>query len=827
MVDHVNEEQKPEVQRAVQVGTDLKGGSEQAYNALMTEVSLAQQKYGNDTAGFDKFGQAVAKGLEKSGTLEDMSLQFAKHNMQEIATSDEKHIKAADLNPQFGTNALEKAFLSNLQTNYGDLQHRAGDTWTGNPRTEFSAHDLDKVLTSRQGDRDQVEQVRLTEQQHQREQDKFNRVTADLFKNDGDPNHSLYGVLDGIKSGAGHTDGKISHGDLKRYQEDYAVRAARGDFGFNKENLNTVRTLDREWDGQLGVALRGTSPRNGDSSEQQANYAINLKAAGEAMHQDPENIYASYSAPGSGSNGHYSRVDGDGAPQMGSAPLPDVSQAASLDAPPPGTQSPAPDAGLQQQAKAPAGDNSVAAPPAVATAGDPNLAPVPIPAGLHRRNLDANNRPVDNSAAAAAAPPPGDQGAAAPPPQGDPSMAQPPPAGVPNNDASAQPGAQAPDQRRAPGNAYDDYFGGAGAGRSAAAPGAPGTPGGDAAAPHLHRRHAAGQGQEGADAQTAAPPAAASATDAQPHRRVAGAGAGPDIAHAPDLVMPTLKPGDDPKKAADDYQKAALEHFSAAAKYTVQPGQGWDRIARDTLRRSGQDASNEHAVENYSDQIAKLNGASGRLDKATVLHPNDVVKLHDDAWVKAQVDAAMTDFNKKITDAPATPGGTPAAAAGDPADLFSGARSGEGDVAPAPGTAAAAAPPGGDAAAATGAARPAGSAAAPPGGDAATAAAANPAGSAAAPPGDAAAAAAASNPAGSAAAPPGDAAAAAPPAAAQTPEQIEAAANAKRAKAAVPAPAVGAPAPATAASPPPPGQSTSAGSTDNGLPSIYGTPNLG
>jgi LysM repeat protein len=143
--------------------------------------------------------------------------------------------------------------------------------------------------------------------------------------------------------------------------------------------------------------------------------------------------------------------------------------------------------------------------------------------------------------------------------------------------------------------------------------------------------------------------------------------------------LPDIKPGDDPAKIAGDFQKAAIAHFAADAVYTVKPGQGWDRVARDTMRKTGEDISNEGKVEQLSDQIAKLNGLSGRLDKSHVLQPGQQVRVRDDAWIKTQVESAMGALAKKVTDA-ATPGTATAPANTETPDLFSPSRSGEGDV---------------------------------------------------------------------------------------------------------------------------------------------------
>jgi len=148
--------------------------------------------------------------------------------------------------------------------------------------------------------------------------------------------------------------------------------------------------------------------------------------------------------------------------------------------------------------------------------------------------------------------------------------------------------------------------------------------------------------------------------------------------------MPEIKPGDDPNKVLKAYADAAVAHFKAEAVYTVKPGQGWDRIARDAMRKSGDDASNEGKVETLSDQIAKMNGLSGRLDKSHILQPGQQVQIRDVAWIQQQAEKAVADFQKKITDA-AKPSGTDASNAGPAPDLYGGQRNGEGVItAPAP-----------------------------------------------------------------------------------------------------------------------------------------------
>src|ERR1700679_2260839 len=337
--DGTHDNQQPDVQKAVQAGTDLSQGSDKAFNALQSEVDAARVKYGEGTPGFNQFGHEVARGLKQGGTLEEMSEQWAKHNIDKVALSDQKHVKPDDLNPTFGHDALERAYLSSLHKNYADLQHRAGDTAFGNPKNQFSAKDFGHVIGTRQHERDHADQVRMAQDQAGREQAKTARVVGDLFKNDGDPKHSLYAVLDSIKSGK--SDGKISKGDLGRYQQEYAERAGHvpPDFGFTPENLDAVRTLDREWNGPLGVSLRGTSPRVGSPREQgeqpQTNSYINLEAAAQLNGKSVDQLFASYSPQGIAQPGlrqTLGNAAGSGPDITGSQPIPNSDANAQSDA---------------------------------------------------------------------------------------------------------------------------------------------------------------------------------------------------------------------------------------------------------------------------------------------------------------------------------------------------------------------------------------------------------------------------------------------------------------------------------------------------------------
>lgn len=81
-------------------------------------------------------------------------------------------------------------------------------------------------------------------------------------------------------------------------------------------------------------------------------------------------------------------------------------------------------------------------------------------------------------------------------------------------------------------------------------------------------------------------------------------------------------------------QRDAKAQIEAASKYTVKPGQGFDRIARDVLTTENGASPQEASVVEYSSQIAGLNGYNRESYDPRVrsLQPGDVVKVHDDEW---------------------------------------------------------------------------------------------------------------------------------------------------------------------------------------------------
>jgi len=396
-----NEETKPEdlAKEAAAAGSDLSKGSQNAYEAMMQVVSDAQVKYGNNTPGMDKFNKSLVSGLERSGTMEEMAEQFAVRHLDDVAHGDGKHARYADFNPQFGNDALEKAFLTSLRNNYGDLQARAGHKTFGGVKEEFGEKEFGKVLDSRQGERDQAEQARLAQESQAREQRKLEEVAGKLFSNDGNPKHSLYSMLDGINR-SGKNDGDISKGDLEEYRKRYAEEAAKPHAevnGWTKDNFETVKTLLNEWDKPLGIALRGTHVDNNNSghgngrNERVPNYYINMEAAGESLGLNGKNrgadIYEAYAPQVDSRGSSVSEVSANGEDIRAEGPPPIPRNVRAADAVTSAQQTDTSGTGGDQQFDANGNPVGSTAARSDSTGAGSSNAPI-------RRDLDANGRPV-------------------------------------------------------------------------------------------------------------------------------------------------------------------------------------------------------------------------------------------------------------------------------------------------------------------------------------------------------------------------------------------------------------------------------------------------
>lgn len=101
-------------------------------------------------------------------------------------------------------------------------------------------------------------------------------------------------------------------------------------------------------------------------------------------------------------------------------------------------------------------------------------------------------------------------------------------------------------------------------------------------------------------------------------------------------------------KTREAYAQELAKVYQERSFQNVNPGDGWDRIARRELRQSGADAGEANVVK-FSDSIAKLNGWNGRLDADKMLMKGQQpVRVRSEEWAAEQVKAKLAEFDAEV-----------------------------------------------------------------------------------------------------------------------------------------------------------------------------------
>lgn len=101
-------------------------------------------------------------------------------------------------------------------------------------------------------------------------------------------------------------------------------------------------------------------------------------------------------------------------------------------------------------------------------------------------------------------------------------------------------------------------------------------------------------------------------------------------------------------KTREAYAQELAKVYQERSFQNVNPGDGWDRIARRELRQSGADFSESNVVK-FSDSIAKLNGWTGRLDPDKMLMKGqEPVRVRSEEWAAEQVKAKLAEFDAEV-----------------------------------------------------------------------------------------------------------------------------------------------------------------------------------
>jgi hypothetical protein len=98
-------------------------------------------------------------------------------------------------------------------------------------------------------------------------------------------------------------------------------------------------------------------------------------------------------------------------------------------------------------------------------------------------------------------------------------------------------------------------------------------------------------------------------------------------------------------------QREEDEAIEKSMNYTVRPGQGYDRIARDVLKQQNGLKPQESSVVQFSEEIANLNGTTrARHNQELNLHPGQTVRIHDDEWKMGQLLESRVRVHQYLND---------------------------------------------------------------------------------------------------------------------------------------------------------------------------------
>jgi hypothetical protein len=588
MANRGDDDFKADVKKAIDAGSDLSQGGEHAYKNLMAELAKDQAKYGNNPARFDKLGQEVAQGLQANNVIDTHMLRWSRDNMDRFATADQSEVKKIELDPAAPGNAGRvNGFERAMMTRFQDTY---GDLQKEAPKT-FWGNDKDAFSHK---DFDKLiagrEQPLLEARARSEQSDLAQRKEAQK----AEVTASLLANNGDPKTSlaaaldnirGGKPDGEISHRDVRQFLENYAAGHARGDSVYNERNLKAAQLLDAQWDDSLGKSLRGT-------------YQDNSRDNHETRTHDHINL--------------------DRLAQMNNYQSADAMMAAYSTNGQPGTGRIRPVSAVESQAVVP----QVAPDGNTALQGDAR--PLRPDASVLRSGdgqpvLDGSGNPVRTGS---------DDVASRPvrAPQVDASV----------DGSDGRPAR--PVRHGAPRNEHEALFAGKMGDQPATTTRGIRPPADAPVAEDVQRRPVRPR------------PSDQGAQDTVPTKPgVAPRDNGRDPNDVPPLVAPDIKIDGDIAQQRADFSKQVSDYLQAKASYTPTPGQGWDRIARDVMRRAGNDDfKDEVKVETLSDQIAKLNGTQGRNDMNGRPRLGAPVRIMSDDDVKAASDALLKRFDAQV-----------------------------------------------------------------------------------------------------------------------------------------------------------------------------------
>lgn len=206
--------------------------------------------------------QAKAKDNEAVEKARGLN-EWGKDNLRRFDTSGDNRLNYGEIDLGIRTSrGNDQSALSDIQNDYEQIKVQNTGIFGDRPDA-VSQKDLQVNFQKKQEQALNNEQARMESAERRRQLEERTELASGLLASpDGNPNHTLFRVIDGLDN---DIDNEISKRDLRRYMEAYENRSRYGDVGhgyFSQPEREYVEYLNNNWDSPQVKGLRGTYTDN-------------------------------------------------------------------------------------------------------------------------------------------------------------------------------------------------------------------------------------------------------------------------------------------------------------------------------------------------------------------------------------------------------------------------------------------------------------------------------------------------------------------------------------------------------------------------------------
>jgi len=290
------DEVQARAQSTVADATNLTYGADNAATRLQNDVYQTYREMGLG-ADYTAYINQVANTVKSNPGFDEVAAAWTNHNAQRFDLDNDGNLAQGEISAAIRStrDPLERNILVSVRDQYQDIRHAGGDGFLGIRKNALEPDDFAGYVGDRQERRNAA-----SAQGREQAQSRY-LMQPLLSTDDGNPNRSLFRVLDNIKGG--ERDGNVSEGDLKSFVKQYDRAAFNGadvNSGvFTKANRDYAHGLLQNWDTPEVVALRGKHQETtGHYTTSRNNWYITesslLAASGYARNT---NLYKTFETP--------------------------------------------------------------------------------------------------------------------------------------------------------------------------------------------------------------------------------------------------------------------------------------------------------------------------------------------------------------------------------------------------------------------------------------------------------------------------------------------------------------------------------------------------